>query len=149
MTDCYVLKQAGGVMLPANDETADYLTSVKTDSYLKVKITRVRNYKFLQKVMVFFTFCFDHWNAEANYQYMDERAQKEEFRNSMTVMAGYHIETWDPFTGELKLKAMSLAFEHMDEDTFRECYSALIQVAMRKVFRGSDTHIYNKLVGFF
>jgi hypothetical protein len=149
MPDCYFQKTAGGILLPADDETADYLTSIKTDTYLKSKITKPRNYKFLQRAMVFFGFCFSHWDAETNWEFLDERAQKERFRHKLTILAGYYIETWDPFTGQLELTAQSLSYESMNEDTFRECYLALTQAAMKHVFKGSDERIYNKLVSFF
>ena len=91
MTDCYVLKQAGGVMTPANDETADYLTSVKTDSYLKIKVTRVRNYKFLQKVMVFFRFCYEHWDGCKVHEFCSDTEQLKRFRQDLTILAGFYL----------------------------------------------------------
>lgn len=149
MADCYVLKQAGGVMLPADDETAEYLTSVKTDSHLKVKITKVRNYRFHKKVFQFFNFCFAHWNGELNCEFKDERAQFDAFRKQLTILAGYRKEIVNLRTKSIGYEAESLSYENMDEDTFKQCYTALINAAMKYIFQGSDNHIYNKLVSFF
>lgn len=149
MADCFFKKTAGGILLPANDETAEYLTSIKTDSFVKVKLSKTRNYKFHKKVFQFFNFCFDHWAAEINYQYMDETAQKNAFRKQLTILAGYRNEFYNLRKKTIGYEAKSLAYENMDEDEFRQCYTALTQAAMDNIFHGSDELVYNKLVSFF
>jgi hypothetical protein len=149
MADCYVQKQAGGVMIPADDETAQYLTSIKTDSHLRVKITKVRNYQFHKKMFAFFNFCFAHWSGEVGFEFMDEKAQFDVFRKQLLILAGYRKSIVNLRTKTCGYEAVSLSYENMDEETFRECYSALIQAAMTHIFSGSDELIYNKLVGFF
>ena len=146
---CFFQKTAGGILIPADDETADYLTTIKTGNFLKTDITKTRNYKFHKKVFAFFNFCFDHWAADINYQYMDEKAQKNAFRKQLTILAGYRTPIINIRNHGVSYEAQSLSYENMDEDTFRECYTALTQAAMGNVFRGSDEHIYNKLVSFF
>ena len=149
MADCYFQKSAGGILLPANDETAEYLTSVRTDTFLKAKITKARNYEFHKKVFGFFNFCFEHWSAELVNPYMNETAQKKAFRKQLTILAGYRDEYINLRTKTVGYEAKSLAYENMDEDEFRQCYIALTQAAMENIFSGSDNHIYNKLVSFF
>lgn len=146
---CFFQKTAGGILLPADDETADYLTSIKTGTFFKSDITKTRNYKFHKKVFAFFNFCFDHWAADINYQYMDEKAQKNAFRKQLTILAGYGIPVTNIRNHSVNYEAQSLSYENMDEDTFRECFTALTQAAMNGIFRSSDEHIYNKLVSFF
>lgn len=149
MPDCYFQKTAGGILLPADDETADYLTSIKTGTFLKSKITKPRNYEFHKKVFGFFNFCFEHWAAEIAYQFMDERAQKNAFRKQLTILAGYRIAVTNLRTKTVGYEAQSLAFDNMEEDEFRLCYVALTQAAMGNIFQGSDERVYNKLVSFF
>ncbi len=149
MADCYFKKTAGGILLPANDETAEYLTSIKTDSFLKANVTKPRNYEFHKKVFGFFNFCFDHWSAELQFPYMDERAQRKAFRKQLTILAGYREEFINLRTKTVGYEAKSLSYENMDEDEFRECYIALTQASMKYIFDGSDELIYNKLVSFF
>ena len=149
MADCFFQKTAGGILLPADDETADYLTSIKTGTFFKSKLTKTRNYKFHKKVFQFFNFCFDHWAADIRYEFMDEPAQKNAFRKQLTILSGYRNEVVNLRTKTVGYEAKSLAFDAMGEDEFRQCYTALTQAAMANIFQGSDTHIYNKLVGFF
>ena len=137
------------MLIPADDETADYLTTIKTGTYFKSDITKTRNYKFHKKVFAFFNFCFDHWAAEINYQYMDEPAQKKAFRKQLTILAGYGTPITNIRNLGVSYEAQSLSYENMDEDTFRECFTALTQAAMDGIFRSADERIYNKLIGFF
>lgn len=149
MPDCYFQKTPGGILLPADDDTADYLTSIKTGDYLKAKITKPRNYAFLKKAFAFFNFCFDHWAADIGYEFMDERAQKKVFRNQLTILAGYRIPVTNLRTKTVSYEAQSLAYDNMEEDEFRLCYVALTQAAMGNIFKDADESVYNKLVGFF
>jgi len=149
MAKCFFEKTAGGILIPADDETAEYLTSIKTGTHLKTNLTKTRNYEFHKKVFGFFNFCFDHWAAEINYQYMDETAQKNAFRKQLTILAGYRNEFYNLRKKTIGYEAKSLAYENMDEDEFRQCYVALTQAAMDNIFHGSDELVYNKLVSFF
>ena len=144
-----MVKQAGGVLTPADDHTADYMTTVKTDSHVRVKVSRVRNYQFHKKVFAFFNFVFAHWSGELAYEFMDEKAQFDAFRKQLTILAGYRKQIVNIRTHTCGYEAESLSYENMDEDTFRQCYTALINAAMKYVFKGSDEQIYNKLVSFF
>lgn len=147
MADCYVLKQAGGVMSPADDLTAEFLTSVKTGSYLKVTITQPRNYKFHKKMFAFLNFCFAHWASDM--EFMDENAQFNVFRKQLLILAGYRKDIVNLRTKTVGYEALSLSYSAMNEETFKECYNALIQAAMKYIFKGEDELIYNKLVSFF
>jgi hypothetical protein len=75
--------------------------------------------------------------------------QFEVFRKQMTCVAGYYNEYFK-FDGTVRIEAKSLAFGNMDEDEFRECYSALINAALKYIFKGTDDpQINNRLLGFF
>ena len=147
MADCFVLKQAGGVMSPADDLTAEYLTGIKTGEHLRVKITKPRNYKFHKKMFAFLNFCFAHWSSDM--EFMDEQAQFDAFRKQLLILSGYRKEIVNLRTKTVGYEALSLSYESMNEDTFKQCYSALIQAAMKNIFSDSDEHVYNKLIGFF
>ena len=143
-----VIKEAGGVFRPANDMEYEKTTKFKTGSQYQVEIKLTRNPSFHRKVFAFFNFCYSHWDGGAVHKYCSELEQFDRFRKDLIILAGFYIQSVR-LDGTIRVEAQSLSFANMDEDTFRECYSALIQVAMRKVFRGSDTYIYNKLVSFF
>ena len=149
MADCFFKKSAGGILLPADDETVDYLTSVKTDEFVKVKISKLRNYNFHKKAFGFFNFCFDHWAADLVNPYMDEKAQKNAFRKQLTILAGYRNEFFNLRTKTIGYEAKSLSYESMDDETFKSYYVALTNAAMANIFQDSDERTYNQLIGFF
>jgi hypothetical protein len=141
-------KQPGGVMIPASDEEAEKLVRFKTGEHYEVDIKLVRNPAFHRKVMAFFNFCFEHWDAETVHQHLTNAEQFDRFRKDLTILAGFYIQTVR-LNGETRLEAESLAFASMSQERFEQCYNALINAAMRHIFKGSDEQIYNRLVSFF
>ena len=143
-----VLKTPGGNLFPASDEDADKLTKFKTGEHYEIDIKLSRNPAFLRKVMVFFKFCFDHWNGDKVYEFCSHAEQVERFRKDLTILAGFYVQT-PRLDGTLRTEAESLAFASMTEERFQECYFALTKAAMRHIFKTADDLTYNKLIGFF
>jgi len=141
-----VIKQPGGVLIPASDLEFEKLNKFKTGHTYQIEIKNSRNSAFHGKVFAFFTYCFSFWESENKYQC--EQGQFDVFRNQMTVLAGYY-DSFYKLDGSVRIEAKSLAFSSMTQEDFEKLYSALIQVAMQKIFIGSDDEVYNKLVGFF
>ena len=142
------IKQPGGVLVPADDLESEKLTKFKTGSMYEVDIKLVRNPQFLAKAMVFFQYCQAHWDGDKVMEHGTPQAQFDRFRKDMTILAGYYEQTVR-LNGDTRIEAKSLSFGSMEEDEFQECYKALIAVAMKHIFKGSDDEVYNKLVGFF
>ena len=144
-----MIKYAGGVLGPALDMELDKFAKLKTGGQYEFEIKMTRNPQFHRKVFQFFNFCFDHWAATNNVQFMDEVGQFDVFRKNLTVFAGYYKEYYN-IKGELRIEADSLSFGNMDQDVFEQCYSALINAAIKHVFAGTtDVSIENKLLSFF
>jgi len=144
-------KAIGGVLIPVDDFVLDKMQKFKTGGLYEVEIKRVRNPHFHAKVFSFFKFCFDHWSAnKTHWENMSEARQFESFRNELTELAGF-IETAYSIDGvSFTTKAKSLSFGSMDQDEFEECYSALINAAIKHVFIGTtDENILNGLQSFF
>jgi hypothetical protein len=141
------IKEPGGIFRPATQEDCDKATKFKNGMYYEIEIKMSRNPSFHRKVMSFFRFCFEHWKSDK--EFIDEAGQFEVFRKQMTCVAGYYNEYFK-FDGTVRIEAKSLAFGNMDEDEFRECYSALINAALKYIFKGTDDpQINNRLLGFF
>ena len=143
-----VLKTPGGNLFPATDEDADKLTKFKTGEHYEIDIKLTRNPAFLRKVMVFFHFCFDHWDGESVLEYTSTPEQFDRFRKDLTILAGFYKQTVR-LNGEIRLEAESLSFASMKEERFQECYFALTKAAMKHIFKTADDLTYNKLIGFF
>ena len=141
-----MVKQYGGVLVPASDMESEKLTKFKTGEMYEIDIKLTRNPAFHRKMFAFFNFCFAHWESESDV--VSDLPQFDAFRKDMTVLSGYHNEYYG-IDGSVRIEAKSLSYGSMNEEEFSQCYNALIQVAMQKIFDGDDQEIYNKLAGFF
>ncbi|SUT85398.1 Protein of uncharacterised function (DUF1367) [Actinobacillus ureae] len=145
-----MLKMAGGVLVPLNDEQAEALAKFKTGEQYQIEIKQARNPAFHRKVFAFFKFCFEHWSADkTEWQFQDEQAQFDTFRKNLTVLAGYFDKTYT-IKGDVRIEPKSLAYGNMAQAEFERCYNSLINAAMKHIFKGcDDPQILDRLYAFF
>lgn len=143
-----MIKQPGGMFSPFNDMEQEKTTKFKTFETYEIDIKLSRNPKFLRKVMVFFTFCFAHWNGDKVHNFCSETEQFNRFRKDLTILAGFYIQS-ERIDGTLRTEAESLSFASMSEERFQECYLALITAALKYIFHNADVNTENKLISFF
>ena len=141
-----MIKQAGGILVPASDYDAESLLKLKTGEQYQLELKQVRNVKFHRKCFAFFNFCFHHWKSDR--EFVSEKEQFDVFRSNLTVLAGFYVELYN-IKGELRIEAKSLSFASMSQDEFEEVYGALINAALRNIFMTTDDNTYNKLMSFF
>ena len=144
------MKHPGGVFSPAHDIDLERLQRFKNGEMYTAEIKLSRNPQFHRKVMAFFGFCFQHWNAEkSGLGNADERTQFNRFRKDLTILAGFY-DTVVNIRGEVRAEAKSIAYANMQQDEFEELYNALINAAIKHVFgQTKDENILNQLQSFF
>lgn len=136
---CYFRKMPGGLLVPDNDETAAYMQKVKTGDVVSGEFKKPRNYKFLQKTMCLFKYCFDHFAETMVEHHLDYHGVKAEpsedvFRKNLIVLAGHYSVTYDIF-GKVRLEAKSLAYANCTEEEAERIYSDVINAALKHVFK--------------
>ena len=141
-----MLKMPGGMLCPASDMELEKLNKFKTGGQYIIDIKRTRNPKFHGKVFTFFTFCFQYWKGDNEFQ--SESKQFDVFRNHLTVLAGFY-DSFVGITGDVRIEAKSLSFSSMEQEEFEQCYSALINAAMKHIFKTADDNKLNQLMSFF
>ena len=142
-------KQRGGLLAPASDLEEERMARFKTGEIYPVDIKLKRNNKFHGKVFLFFTFCFEEYYHSTNRsEFHDLAKQFDTFRKELTIIAGYHDETYF-MNGSVCIEAQSLAFNKMDQEQFEQCYTALINAASKHIFKNISDETYNKLLSFF
>ena len=141
-----MVKNAGGLLTPANDMEADKLIRFKTGEQYEIDIKLSRNPAFHRKVFAFFNFCFEHWKGENELQC--EAKQFDVFREHLTVLAGYY-DSYHSITGSVRVEAKSLSYSSMKQEEFEKFYTALVNAAMKNVFKNADENTYNQLIGYF
>jgi hypothetical protein len=143
-----MIKEPGGLFRPADDMEYEKTTKFKTGEPYFAEIKLSRNPAFLRKTMVFFRFCFAHWNGDNVYEFCSPTEQFERFRKDLTILAGFYVQT-PRLDGTLRTEAESLSFENMSEERFQECYLALIRASLKHIFHNADVNTENQLMGFF
>ena len=145
-----MIKQPGGLLLPASDGDAERLERFKSGAIYPVEIRQVRNPAFHGKVFAFMQFCFEHWSADqTDVRFKPNAAQFETFRKNLMVLAGYKDITFT-MDGRLRVEAQSLAYSAMEQTEFEECYSAMINAALVHVFGNTqDPQVLAQLQSFF
>lgn len=143
-----MIKNAGGILSPANDIEAERLTKFKNNGQYEIEIKLNRNPAFLRKVFAFFNFCYEHWDGERLHEHCSHEEQFDRFRKDLTILAGFYVTT-TRLNGEQRIEAESLAFGNMKEERFQQCYNALIKAALKYIFHSCDVSIENKLIEFF
>ncbi len=143
-------KHPGGVLSPFDDRALEKLNRFKTGEVYEIEIKLSRNPAFHRKVFAFFNFCYEHWCGNGtNWELMSDQGQFDVFRKNLTVFAGYY-EQYITLKGETRIEAKSLAFGNMEQEEFEQCYSALINAALKHVFAGTkDQNVINQLYSFF
>jgi hypothetical protein len=141
-----MIKQPGGLLVPASDMELEKLNKFKTGGQYSVEIKLARNPAFHRKVFAFFNFCFEYWKGDNEFQ--SESKQFDIFRQHLTCLAGFY-DQFANIHGEVRIEAKSLAFSSMSQEEFEECYNALIRAALKHVFPGADVGIENQLMNFF
>ena len=140
-------KMAGGSLVPATDEDAELMKRFPSGEEFPVSIKLPRNPQFHRKVFAFFKFCFQYWSGGNEYQ--DYHGQFKTFRDNMVVLAGFRDEHFK-IDGSIRVEARSLSFGSMSQEDFEQCYDALIQVALHKIFHNNhDNNIQMQLYDFF
>ena len=140
------IKQAGGILVLASDLESEKMTKLKTGELYECDIPLKRNPAFHRKVFAFFGFCFEHWKGPNEFQC--ESKQFDVFRSHLTVLAVYYVELYN-IRGELRIEAQSISYSCMSQEEFERLYNALIQAALKHVFKDMSDNTYNMLLSFF
>lgn len=124
----------------------DDIVSDSLPSMFVCTLKSARNPSFHNKVFKFLRFCFEHWSSDK--EFMNEQGQFDVFRKHLTVLAGYY-DSFYSIKGDVRIEAKSLAYHNMNEEEFKQCYTALINAAVRNIFVNCDENIEEKLMSFF
>lgn len=133
-------KTFDGALRPSTEEDAEKLRTFKLGQGVKVKVTKARNYKFLQKLMVLYSVAFDyyceHCISAMTYRGQAVEPSKERFRKDLTILAGHYTATYD-IRGNVRLEAKSLSYANCSEEEAQAIYQSVITAALNNVYRGS------------
>lgn len=140
-----MIKNAGGLFSPADEEAEDQLRKIKNCDHYSVDIKLNHNYKLLQKIHVFFKFCAQNYYGDVDVT----KEQIELTRSKITMSAGYVKQVFLPDGIRFELYPMSISYAKMKPDERQACYKKIVTSALKNVFHSADENTFNKLMGFF
>jgi len=143
-----MIKQAGGLFSPVDEEAEDQLKKLKNCDVYSVDIKVNNNYRLHKKIFGFFGFC-------CNYKYGDINASKDEYylnkvRKDLTINAGYYKQVFEPDGLSFELVALSLKYKSMPDNDRQDFYKRITQAALDNIFNNSaDDDTLNQLLNWF
>ena len=145
----HLRKLPGGTLVPADEEAAEYVKKMKPGEVYRCEVVRDANYKFFKKCHALVRLCFDQFceiTPPQEYHGVAVEPNYDTYRANMTILAGYYTATFT-INGDVRLEARSWSYTNMNEEERERLYSALINVALRKVYAYSmSEEELNKLV---
>lgn len=126
-------KIQGDCFLAGDPATAEYCRKIKIGENIHGDFTRQRNAGFHRKLFALFNLAFEYFEpAEIDTKWGKPEKNFDTFRKNLAILAGYGHPVFN-IDGSFKMKADSLSFGSMDQDTFDELYSAVINVIMARI----------------
>lgn len=152
MAKIFMIKDAGGILRPADDDAAESLRRVKTGSIVNVEIKKENNYKFHKRIFALANFAYDAWEpAQREHRGQPIEKHFDQFREDITILAGFY-ETRVRLNGEIRLIAKSWAFGSMPDEEKDALYSAIINVVLKRILtnytRADLDDVIEKLLRF-
>lgn len=152
MTDIVLTKAAGGVLVPVDQQAAEYIAKLKLGGGVTASVKQKRNVKFHRKFFKLLDLAFDAWEpAEKIYKGQVVAKNREQFRNDITILAGFY-ETTINLKGEVRLVAKSISFANMEQEEFDKVYNRVVDVILQRVLTSYDRDdldaVMDRLMGF-
>lgn len=130
-----LVKSQNGYLCGGDEATQDRLNRMKTGQYVLGEFKRVRNIGHHRKFFALLNFAFDLWSERRppqTYRGMEVLPNFDSFRRDVTILAGFGRPIVN-IRNEVRFEADSIAFESMDQDTFEDLYSRVVDVIIQKV----------------
>ena len=140
------------MLVPANDETREFIRKKKLGTGISGEFKQIRNYLFLKKYMALMNIGYDAFEPEIE-EYKGQVVEKnfDRFRHDVTILAGYYTCTVD-INGNVKYEAKSISFGSMEEEEFSVLYNKTIDALLRKILteytKDNLDDVVNQVIGF-
>lgn len=148
-----LIKVAQGALVPADEHEAEKLRKFKIAALVRCEVAEVRNPQFHRKFMALVRLGFDSFlPPAAEYKGYPVEVDFEQFREDVTIAAGFFTVTYRT-NGEFRVRAKSISFARMTQETFERVYSAVANVLLRGVLvryqnRANLDSVVNQILGF-
>lgn len=152
MADLALVKQADGLLAPSGQEDAEIVRLWRRGEVIRVKATRMRNWKFHKKFFSLLEVGFDAWEPpQGSHEGLPTQKNFVRFRKDVIIATGRYTVT-TTIDGDVRLEADSISFANMDDLEFERLYSDAANVLLQKVLtnytRDDLDDVVQKVLGF-
>lgn len=134
MAKVYFKKSKNGGWYPCDEEGNQYSRKQKPGTIIEATVKKIRNYKFLQKIMTLFRYMNDVLPEPEPIKFMGKTITPaksfEATRKYLVVQAGYYDVFGLP-NGKVRVEPQSLSYGNMSEEKFEIVYSAVIDASLK------------------
>lgn len=152
MTEVVLSKGANGVLIPADQQSADCVAKLKLGVGVKVKMTRYNNVQFHRKLFALCNLAYESWEpAEATHKGEVVAKNFDQFRDDLTILSGFYTSAIR-LDGSIRFIAKSWSFERMDDVEKEKLYNSIIDVVLARILtkytREDLDYVVEKLLRF-
>ena len=132
-------------LVPADEESRDWMGKLKSTEIVHGNLTRQRNSKLHGKYFSLLQYAFDCWKEDLAmrevhriYKGAPVMPNFDRFRKDIAILCGYYepVYTLAGSTGEapqMRLVAKSISFAKMSDDEFEGLYSKTIDILLERI----------------
>lgn len=132
----------------ADSESAEAANKHKVGTTVLATVVKPRSSPFQRKFFSMLRFAYDYWEPDVGAEpqsYKGHVPEKnfERFRSDVTILCGFYRAVYAA-NGELRLEALSIAFDEMEPADFERLYTTAIGVLLRLVLSAkgfSEAHL--------
>ena len=132
--EMYALRH-GCELLPCYDDDAGKLKSIRDGQPVLVTIAEARSIRFHRK---YFALVSTAWECLDGRWRIRFRENLDNFRRTLTLLAGFTDQVYLPSSGEWIETPRSISFERMSEAEFRLLYDATLNVLLGQFLPEAD-----------
>lgn len=133
-----LIKTLSGSFKPAYDSDYEFAKKIKLGEPYEFEFKKPRNYLFHKKFFALINLVYQNQELYNNIDHL---------RKDLTIASGYY-ETRYNFEGVEILEPQSISFSSMDEFTFNEYYSAVVDTIV-KHFHFDKEELINEVSQYF
>jgi len=131
MTEALFLKRSAGeaiYLAPSDENSKTILRSIQDGETVHAKIHRPRSAKHHRLAFSLLNLCFEHWGR-------DKFSSFEVMYDYIKFKTG-HFDLYDMPNGKTVIKFRSLAWEKMDQTSFRQWWDKLMDLVQQEIIPG-------------
>lgn len=133
-----LVKQLDNSFKSAYDSDYESIKKIKAGALVKCRITQPRNIRFHRKFFALINLVFQNQETYINIEHL---------RKDLTIASGFYEERKN-LKGEAILEAKSISFAKMNQESFNDYYSKVVD-SIVKYFHFDKQDIINNVEQFF